>query len=141
MTSSDDECEAWVPLSQRPEYQDVQPIHLPDGLGPVVEIKYTAKVREVLGYFRAVRVAKEVSTRALELTNEVMACCLPAVLPCSHLVLAHARFWCKLHSVTSVNSRACKCLALHVQLVLHIILGHYVSQCQAWMLCMSQKPR
>lgn len=71
MTSSDDGNEAWVPLSQRSEYRDVQPVDLPAGLGPVVEIKYTTKVREVLGYFRAIRAARELSARALELTKEV----------------------------------------------------------------------
>ena len=72
-SSSDDESsDNWVPLSQRPDWHDVQPLHLPLGQGPVVEIKYTAKVKEVLGYFRAIRAAKELSPRALELTQEVL---------------------------------------------------------------------
>lgn len=74
-SSDDDSSEGWIPLSQRPEWHDVQPLHLPIGLGPVVEIKYTAKVKEVLGYFRAIRAAKELSPRALALTQEVFACC------------------------------------------------------------------
>lgn len=78
MTSSDDDSsDSWTPLSERPEWRDVQPLDLPTGLCPVVNIKYTAKVQEVLGYFRAIRVSKELSPRALELTQEV---CLFALL-------------------------------------------------------------
>lgn len=71
MTSSDeDSSDSWVPLSQRAEWRDVQPVDLPFSLCPIVEIKYTAKMKEVLGYFRAIRAVKELSPRALELTQE-----------------------------------------------------------------------
>jgi len=72
MSSSDDEISStWVPLAERPEWQDVQPIAQPDSLSPVVAIKYTRQVREVFSYFRAIRAATELSSRALYLTQEV----------------------------------------------------------------------
>lgn len=72
MSSSDDDTpSSWIPLSQRPEWQDLQPVAQPDSLHPVVAIKYTTQAEEVLSYFRAVRAAKELSSRALALTQEV----------------------------------------------------------------------
>ena len=71
MSSSDDDAPAtWIPLSQQPEWQDLQPITQPDDLAPVVAIRYTAQAKELLSYFRAIRAAKELSSRALYLTQE-----------------------------------------------------------------------
>ena len=72
MSSSDDDTlSSWIPLSQRPEWEDVQPIAQPDSSHPVVAIRYTTQAEETLGYFRAVRAAKELSSRVLDLTQEV----------------------------------------------------------------------
>ena len=72
MSSSDDDTpSSYIPLSQRPEWEDVQPIAQPDSSRPVVAIKYTSQAEETLSYFRAVRAAKELSPRALDLTQEV----------------------------------------------------------------------
>ncbi|KAL3139973.1 hypothetical protein ABBQ38_004260 [Trebouxia sp. C0009 RCD-2024] len=73
MSSSDDEATSnWTPLSQRPEWKDVQPVAQPDSLQAVVAIQYTTQAEETLSYFRAVRAAKELSPRALDLTQEVI---------------------------------------------------------------------
>ena len=75
MSSSDDDVpQPWVPLAERPEWRDIQPIDEPESLSPVVAIKYTTQVKEVLSYFRAIRAAKELSSRALYLTQEVRPC-------------------------------------------------------------------
>lgn len=70
-SSDDDSSSSWTPLSQRPEWEDMQPVAQPDSACPVVAIKYTTQAEETLGYFRAVRAAKELSSRALDLTQEV----------------------------------------------------------------------
>ena len=49
----------------------MQPIFQPDSSRPVVAIRYTTQAEETLSYFRAVRAAKELSSRALDLTQEV----------------------------------------------------------------------
>lgn len=72
MSSSDDDLpSSWTPLSQRPEWQDVHPISQPESLAPVVAVRYTTQAEELLSYFRAIRAAKELSSRALYLTQEV----------------------------------------------------------------------
>lgn len=72
-SSSDDSAsQPWQPLAEQPEWQDVQPIQQPESLSPVVSIQYSEQSREVLTYFRAIRAAKELSARALWLTQEVI---------------------------------------------------------------------
>ena len=72
MSSSDDDTpSSWIPLTRRPEWEDVQPIAQPDSSRSVVAVKYTTQAEETLGYFRAIRAAKELSLRALGLTQEV----------------------------------------------------------------------
>ena len=72
MSSSDDDIsDSWIPLAERPEWQDLQPVAQPESSCPVVAIKYTRQVKDVLSYFRAIRAAKELSSRALYLTQEV----------------------------------------------------------------------
>lgn len=73
MSSSDDDIsDSWIPLAERPEWQDLQPVAQPESSCPVVAIKYTRQVKDVLSYFRAIRAAKELSSRALYLTQEVI---------------------------------------------------------------------
>lgn len=71
-SSDDEEEEVRVPLRQRPEWSDVEPIPQDDGPNPVVSIAYTDEFRETMDYFRAVFAADERSPRALELTAEVI---------------------------------------------------------------------
>lgn len=71
--SSDEEVvEPYVLFSQRPEWSDVRPVPQDDGPHPVVPIAYTEEFRDVMDYFRAVYVARELSTRALLLTTEAL---------------------------------------------------------------------
>lgn len=51
----------------------MQPVAQPACACPVVAIKYTTQAEETLGYFRALRAVKELSSRALDLTQEVIA--------------------------------------------------------------------
>ncbi|EFJ26706.1 hypothetical protein SELMODRAFT_228128 [Selaginella moellendorffii] len=71
--SSDDDEEVWIPLREREEWKDVEPIPQDDGPNPVVPIAYTSQFREVMDYFRAVVARDERSARALNLTGEVIA--------------------------------------------------------------------
>ncbi|KAH9301835.1 hypothetical protein KI387_013418 [Taxus chinensis] len=71
MESEDDE-ETRVPLSEREEWRDVQPLPQDDGSNPIVPIAYTEEFREAMDYFRAVFHADERSPRALDLTAEVI---------------------------------------------------------------------
>ncbi|DBB06477.1 TPA: CAAX geranylgeranyltransferase alpha subunit [Trebouxia sp. C0004] len=73
MSSSDDDTTApWVSIAKQPDWQDLEPIEQPISLSPVVAIKYTTQVKELYSYFRAIRAAKELSSRALWLTQEVI---------------------------------------------------------------------
>ena len=72
MSSSDDDTTApWVSIAKQPDWQDLEPIEQPVSLSPVVAIKYTTRVKELYSYFRAIRATKELSSRALWLTQEV----------------------------------------------------------------------
>jgi protein farnesyltransferase/geranylgeranyltransferase type-1 subunit alpha len=68
-----EEGEDWEPLRARPAWADVVPIPQDDGPRPVVPIAYTDQFREVMDYFRAILAKDERSSRALELTAEVIA--------------------------------------------------------------------
>ena len=87
MSSSDDDTTApWVSIAKQPDWQDLEPIEQPVSLSPVVAIKYTTQVKELYSYFRAIRAAKELSSRALWLTQEVSYMCAT----CSMLALRAA---------------------------------------------------
>ncbi|RKP40338.1 hypothetical protein BJ085DRAFT_42542 [Dimargaris cristalligena] len=61
-----------LPLSQRAEWKDVTPIPQDDGLHPIAPISYTKEYSEVMDYFRAISRQKELSPRALQLTEEII---------------------------------------------------------------------
>lgn len=71
MSSSSDE-DDWIPFSRRPEWSDVRPVPQDDGPHPVVPIAYRDEFRETMDYFRAIYVADERSSRALDLTTEAI---------------------------------------------------------------------
>ncbi|KAJ1929545.1 hypothetical protein IWQ60_001090 [Tieghemiomyces parasiticus] len=64
--------DSYVPLSQLPEWSDVTPIPQDDGPHPVAPIAYTQEYAEAMDYLRAVMKARELSSRALELTEEIV---------------------------------------------------------------------
>ncbi|XP_016476763.1 protein farnesyltransferase/geranylgeranyltransferase type-1 subunit alpha [Nicotiana tabacum] len=61
-----------IPFKERPEWADVKPVPQDDGPSPVVPIAYTEDFSETMDYFRAIYVADERSTRALQLTAETI---------------------------------------------------------------------
>lgn len=68
----DSDEEQMVPLSERPEWSDVTPLHQDDGPNPVVPISYTRQFSQTMDYFRAIYLADERSLRALHLTAEAI---------------------------------------------------------------------
>ena len=65
------------PLGQREEWKDVTPLPEFEGGAPIAQIDYSPEctlhaVEEVMGYFRAIVHANEVSRRAFDLTTEVI---------------------------------------------------------------------
>ncbi|XP_050259348.1 protein farnesyltransferase/geranylgeranyltransferase type-1 subunit alpha [Quercus robur] len=73
MESDEDEVMQRVPLSERPEWSDVTPVPQDDGPNPVVPIDYKPDFVETMDYFRAIYVADERSSRALNLTAEAIS--------------------------------------------------------------------
>ena len=64
----------YIPFSERPKWQDITPIdQYEGGPAPIAPIPYPKEYIEVLGYFRAILAKEEISVRALELTEEVIA--------------------------------------------------------------------
>ncbi|WMV35630.1 hypothetical protein MTR67_029015 [Solanum verrucosum] len=61
-----------IPFKERPDWADVKPVPQDDGPCPVVPIAYTEDFSETMDYFRAIYVADERSTRALQLTSEAI---------------------------------------------------------------------
>ncbi|XP_059654380.1 protein farnesyltransferase/geranylgeranyltransferase type-1 subunit alpha [Cornus florida] len=68
----DSDDEQRIPLSRRPEWSDVTPVRQDDGPEPVVPIAYKEEFAETMDYFRALYLADERSTRALQLTTEAI---------------------------------------------------------------------
>jgi len=64
--------DADLPYSERPEWQDVEPIAQDDGPHPLAVIRYPPGFQEVHSYFRAVQQRNEFSDRALKLTADVI---------------------------------------------------------------------
>ena len=73
MESDEDEVMQRVPLRERPEWSDVTPVPQDDGPNPVVPIDYKPEFVETMDYFRAIYVADERSSRALNLTAEAIS--------------------------------------------------------------------
>jgi len=71
MSSSDDdyEDEDYLFFKDDAEFKDVTPLPQDDGPRPVVQIAYSDAFRDAFDYFRAIYAAKELSQRALRLTE------------------------------------------------------------------------
>eukprot|EP01100_Stratorugosa_tubuloviscum_P004719 TRINITY_DN2193_c0_g4_i1.p1 TRINITY_DN2193_c0_g4~~TRINITY_DN2193_c0_g4_i1.p1 ORF type:complete len:315 (-),score=112.61 TRINITY_DN2193_c0_g4_i1:73-1017(-) len=64
--------EEYISFKDREEWKDITPISQDDGPQPICPINYSTKFSETMGYFRAILVKQEMSTRALDLTEEVI---------------------------------------------------------------------
>ncbi|KAK2721186.1 protein farnesyltransferase/geranylgeranyltransferase type-1 subunit alpha-like [Artemia franciscana] len=69
---NDAEDVAFVLYCDRPDWNDITPIHLDEGPNPIVSIAYSDTFKDVYGYFRAIVVANERSERAFELTTDAV---------------------------------------------------------------------
>lgn len=65
--------QSYCPYSTRPEWRDIAAVPLDDVPEPVLAISYTDKYRDIMGYFRAVLRAEEMSERSLALTADAIA--------------------------------------------------------------------
>lgn len=63
----------FVSLKESPEWKDVSPIDQDDGPYPVLQIQYSDRFRDRMGYFRTVLRAREYSARSLALCREVLS--------------------------------------------------------------------
>jgi len=63
---------AWVPYSEREEWNDVEPIEQDDGAADVVRIRYSKEFIGVMGYFRFVLQNNEMSERAFDVTDDAI---------------------------------------------------------------------
>jgi len=63
----------WVPYSRRSEWKDIVPLPQDDGPYFVVRIIYSEQFVDIMDYFRAVLKKGEISSRALELTKDVIS--------------------------------------------------------------------
>ncbi|CAG9857960.1 unnamed protein product [Phyllotreta striolata] len=66
---SSDENDDYVLYKNRPEWSDITPLAQDDNEEPIVAIDYTENFKDCYDYFRAIVQKKEISERALELTQ------------------------------------------------------------------------
>nr|CAG4650272.1 EOG090X08PK [Sida crystallina] len=62
----------WIFYRDRPEWKDVEPIELKEGIFPVVAIAYSDRFKDVFNYFRAVIKKNEISERAFQLSSDAL---------------------------------------------------------------------
>ena len=63
----------FVPFKDRGDWDDIEPIEQYEGgAAPIAPIPYPADYKEIMGYFRAILKAGEISPRAYALTEEVI---------------------------------------------------------------------
>ena len=68
------EASGFIPFKQRGDtWKDIEPIEqYKGGVAPIAPIPYPPEYVEVMGYFRAILKAEEISARAFALTEEVI---------------------------------------------------------------------
>ena len=59
--------------ANKKEWQDITPLPLPQQKGDAFQVRYTDEYVDLMGYFFAVLDKKEVSKRALDITNDVIS--------------------------------------------------------------------